>query len=509
MNLEITTTGRIVVLVTFVAYIIAVTLIGVFANRAAKKQAAEGYTGGFFAGGRGLGGLALGMMMMATLLSSGTFVSSHGMIYKIGLSYATICLVAHFSLILSLGGTGKKIGIIGRRTGVVSFIGLLKNRYNGSKALVVVLALPMVIFLVCYSASQVVGGARVFEVMTGGSYWVGLLLFGEVIGVYTLLGGMKSVAATSIFQGFVMIAAVVALVFGYSSYIGQHYGSLTNVVSSLAESEQTQYMLAPTGALTAPVLISLIVMFAISSVALPHVAQGNLAYKNTKSLKTAVVVGSISSVIVYLALLLVGVIVRVIAPDMTVSDYVTPYLSFLTMPSPLVGVMLSAVASAIQSTVASMLLVICAVICKDLYKDVIRPDASEAQIKKITPAVLILTCVVVLAISFNPPDAVQVLVNFAVGGLASALLFPLLLGLYWKRGNEYGALAGVISGFVYYILASSVCKGLAFGLNAFIPAVILSGLLMVVVSLATPKPPLGVVQVWFGKTYDHDFAHRN
>ena len=127
MNLEITTTGRIVVLVTCVAYIIAVTLIGVFANRAAKKQAAEGYTGGFFAGGRGLGGLALGMMMMATLLSSGTFVSSHGMIYKIGLSYATICLVAHFSLILSLGGTGKKIGIIGRRTSVVSFIGLLRR----------------------------------------------------------------------------------------------------------------------------------------------------------------------------------------------------------------------------------------------------------------------------------------------------------------------------------------------------------------------------------------------
>ena len=209
MNLKITTTGRIVVLVTFVAYIIAVTLIGVFANRAAKKQAAEGYTGGFFAGGRGLGGLALGMMM-ATLLSSGTFVSSHGMIYKIGLSYATICLVAYFSLILSLGGTGKKIGIIGRRTGVVSFIGLLKNRYNGNKALVVVLALPMVIFLVCYSASQVVGGARVFEVMTGGSYWVGLLLFGAVIGVYTLLGGMKSVAATSIFQGLELLLAVVA-----------------------------------------------------------------------------------------------------------------------------------------------------------------------------------------------------------------------------------------------------------------------------------------------------------
>ena len=155
-----------------------------------------------------------------------------------------------------------------------------------------------------------------------------------------------------------------------------------------------------------------------------------------------------------------------------------------------------------------MLLVICAVICKDLYKDVIRPGAQDAQIRKITPIVLTATCVVVLLISFNPPDAVQVLVNFAVGGLASALLFPLLLGLYWKRGNEYGALAGVISGFVYYILASSVLPGLTLGLNAFIPAAALSGILTVVVSLITPKPPLGVVQVWFGKEYDHSFARK-
>ena len=509
MNLDISTTSRVIVLATFVAYIVIVTLIGLFANRASKKHAEEGYTGGFFAGGRGLGGLALGMMMMATLLSSGTFVSGHGMVYKIGLSYAAIMLVAHFSLILSLGGTGKKIGIIGRRTGAVSFIGLLKNRYNNNKALVLLLALPMVIFLVCYSASQVVGGARVFEVMTGGSYWIGLILFGAVIGVYTLLGGMKSVAATSIFQGFVMITAVLALVIGYCAYINQNFGGMTELIAGLASNEQTQYLLSPTGALTAPTLISLIIMFAISSVALPHVAQGNLTYKNTQSLKKACLIGSISSVIVYLSLLLVGVIVRAIAPDLPVSDYVTPYLSFLTLPSPLVGVMLSAVASAIQSTVASMLLVICAVICKDIYKDVVNPNASESQIRKITPTVLMLTCVVVILISINPPDAVQVLVNFAIGGLASALMFPLLLGLYWKRCNEYGAIAGVLSGFVYYVVASSVLPGLAFGLNAFVPAVVLSGILTIGVSMATPQPPLGVVQVWFGKSYDHEFAQRN
>lgn len=505
--MTISTTTRIVVIALFVAYIVVVTLIGFLSNRAQKKAAAGNYESGFFAGGRGLGGLALGMMMMATLLSSGTFVSSHGMIFKIGFSYAIICIVAHFSLLLSLGGTGKKIGIVGRRIGAVSFIGLMKNRYNNSNVLAVILSLPMIVFLLCYSASQIIGGARVFEVMTGGSYWVGLLLFGAVIGIYTLLGGMKSVAAASVFQGFIMIAAVVAMVFGYTSYVGNHYGSLSSLVASLGAAEETQFMLAPSGAMSTATLCSLLIMFAFSSVALPHVAQGNLTYKNTSSLKRAAMIGSISALVVYLALLLVGFVVRVINPELPVSDHVMPYLAFLTLPAPLVGVMLSAVAAAIQSTVAAMMLLVCAAICKDLYKDVFKPQASEKQMRTITPIVLVVICVIVLLISIDPPDAVQLMVNFAIGGLASALFFPLLLGLYWKRANEYGAMAGVLSGFLYFIF-SSVVPQAAFGMNAFIPAVILSGVLTVVVSILTPKPPLGTVQVWFGKDYSKDFARR-
>ena len=283
MNIDISNTTRIVVLALFVAYIVVVTLIGFFSNRAQKKAAAGNYESGFFAGGRGLGGLALGMMMMATLLSSGTFVSSHGMIFQAGFSYAIICVVAHFSMVLSLGGTGKKIGIVGRRIGAVSFIGLMKNRYNNSKAFAIILAIPMIVFLLCYSASQIIGGARVFEVMTGGSYWVGLLLFGAIIGLYTLLGGMKSVAAASIFQGFVMIAAVLAIAFGYTSYVGDHYGSLSDLSAMLGASEATQYMVTPTGVMGAPGLCSLLIMFGFSSVSLPHVAQGNLTYLPTAS----------------------------------------------------------------------------------------------------------------------------------------------------------------------------------------------------------------------------------
>lgn len=508
MTLDITTTQRIVVLAMFVAYIVAVTLIGFFASRAQKKKAASGdYSSDFFTGGRSLGGLALGMVMMATLLSSGTFVSAHGMIYKIGWSYAIIILVCHFSLLICLGGTGKKIGIVGRRVGAVSFIGLLKNRYNNNNLLAIIMAVPMVVFLLCYSASQVIGGARVFEVMTGGSYWVGLLLFGAVIGLYTLLGGMTSVSAASIFQGFIMVLAVILMVFGYTSYVGDHYGSLSDLVTVLGSAEETQSLLAPAGAFSVKNICSLLFMFAFCGISLPHMSQGNLTYKDTKSLKNACLIGGISSFVVYIALLLVGFVVRVINPELGVSDHVMPFLAFLVLPSPFVGVMLSAVAAAIQSTVAAMMLLVTAAICKDIYKDILKPNATDKQMKVATPITLVVVCVAVLLISIDPPDMVQTIVNFAIGGLAAAFFFPLLLGLYWKRTNEYGAIAGVLSGFIYFIFASTV-PAAVFGFNAFVPAMVISGILTVAVSLATPKPPLGLVQVWFGKEYSKEFARR-
>ena len=105
----------------------------------------------------------------------------------------------------------------------------------------------------------------------------------------------------------------------------------------------------------------------------------------------------------------------------------------------------------------------------------------------------------------SPPDAVQLLTNYAIGGLASGLFFPLLLGLFWKRANEYGAIAGTVVGFVYFVVGSNV-PAICFGLNAFVPAVLASGISMILVSLVTPKPRLGTIQVWFCKNYDKEFA---
>ncbi len=88
---------------------------------------------------------------------------------------------------------------------------------------------------------------------------------------------------------------------------------------------------------------------------------------------------------------------------------------------------------------------------------------------------------------YKPTRSFRVDNSFAIGGLASAFSGPLILGLYWMRTNEYGAAAGMVSGMLTYILGAGGYAPITMGMNAIVIALIVSGILTVGVSLATPK----------------------
>jgi sodium/pantothenate symporter len=506
MGIEISTYYRILVLVAFAVY--TAVLIGIVVKgQKAQKKASESFEKSYFAGGRDIGGITLGIMIMATMLSSGTFIGIPGSSYRIGFIFAICGVVSSYGFLFVLGGLGKKIGIVSRRTNSVSLIGLLKNRYNNNKFVVVLLAVCFIVFLSTYSATQIVGGARVFEMMTGSSYVIGLILFGVVVGVYSLFGGMKSVAQAALFQGVVMVAAVVFLIAGTVIHVNNDYGSMEALFQTLVGTPG-ENILSPYNILPPRFIISLGIMSAFSAAGLPHVIQGTMTYKNTNSLKKALFIGFGLTAVINLIMLLVGPITHAIDPTLSVPDNTTPYLAFMVLPGPVAGVILSGVAASIQSTIAGMMLIISAAIAKDLYKDIINPSVSDAGLKKLTLGVMGVAIVVVVALSINPPELLQFLVFFAMGGMGASIAMPLVLGLYWKRANEYGAIAGLIAGLGSYILASKYVPALSMGMIAFVVPCIISGFAVVLVSLITPKSPRGTIEVWFGKSYDKEFALR-
>jgi sodium/pantothenate symporter len=243
------------------------------------------------------------------------------------------------------------------------------------------------------------------------------------------------------------------------------------------------------------------VVYGLVWIGLPHGAMATLTYKDTKSMHKAIMMGVVFVLIWTLALIWTGNLGRAIFPDLKVPDQIIPSIAMKVLPPWLAGLTLAGVAGAIQSTVGSMVIIISSTFVKNAYQSMINPKADSKKLKKVTIMSTVVICIVIFVLSLNPPNALQFMITFAVGGLGSSFFWPLLLGIYWKRANEYGAAAGMVGGMVTYILGAGKYLPITMGMNAIIVALIVSLLLTVLISLATPKPPKGIVMIWFGKHY--------
>jgi sodium/pantothenate symporter len=183
---------------------------------------------------------------------------------------------------------------------------------------------------------------------------------------------------------------------------------------------------------------------------------------------------------------LIGVFARPILPGIEVGDKVMPLIAMEVLPPWLAGIVLAAPMAAIMSTVDSLLLLVSSAIVKDVYINYIKPDAKEAAIKKLSFAVTALLGILVCIMALSPPDLLIWLNLFSFGGLEAAFIWPVVLGLYWAKGNRYGAVASMITGTASYILFHTFYPN-ALGMNTVVLPIALSLAAYVSVSLLTEK----------------------
>jgi cation/acetate symporter len=116
--------------------------------------------------------------------------------------------------------------------------------------------------------------------------------------------------------------------------------------------------------------------------------------------------------------------------------------------------------AAALSTAAGLLLVISAAISHDLIKGIFVPNISEKNELLAGRIAAALAIVVAGYLGFDPPGWVAQVVAFAFG-LAAASLFPvILLGIFSKRVNKYGAIAGMLTGLLFTYGYIEYFKGL-------------------------------------------------
>lgn len=478
--------SQITMLVILIAYLLLNVVIGLAFGRKKDSQTNLNSEKKYFIGGRNMGGLILAMTTMATYTSVSSFVSgpgAAGMTY--GYAQAWVAAVQVPVTFLVLGVLGNKLAIVSRKTGAVTVTGFLKARYK-SDVLVVVTSILLVVFFITQMVAQFKGGATLIQSITGIDYKVALLIFAVVVIAYTALGGFSAVVITDTIQGLIMCLGTFLFLF----FVLKAGGGVSEIDASLQTNLPGTYDNL-TSIYTPGTLLSFWILVGFGTIGLPQTAVRAMGFKSTKSLHSAMIIGTITCAFVIVGMHLGGVWAGALIDDteMVDSDYFLPYIIQKIMPAGLGGIFISAPMAAVMSTVSSLLILASAAIIRDLWRNYVvkdNPKKIERYNRNVKTASMITTGlfgVIVALLTINPPDIIFFLNLFAMGGLECSFFWPLVGGAFWKKGTKQAAVASSICAVAIYIFCYYNVSIL--GINAVVWGLLGGGIIYFIVGKLT------------------------
>ena len=482
------------VVAPFLVYLGINLFIGFYSHRILRKTSLERFEAQYYVAGRDLGPIVLAFTLTTSMVSAGTFLGAPALGYRDGFVWLVISSGQIGSTLLILGVLGKKFAIVARRTKAYTVPRVLAARFphpfiGGASATI------MVFFLSFYMSAQFIGGGLILETIAGVPYGIALVLMVFTTVAYTSIGGYKAVVLTDTLQGALMLFGVGGLFFAIVDYAGGMVPLMTRLIEldpRLVSADAGHSYRLRTIISTGWILIG------IGLIGLPHATVRALSFKDSRALHHAIVLSTIIMFFLTFMMLFAGVTANVVlGPDIEDPDSVIPQTITALFPPFWAGIFLGAPFAAIMSTVSSMLLVCSSGLVGDIYVDSLGGRVSPKGRAVLDRLITVILGTAVFFMALSRPPFLQSVVFYAVGGLASCFLVPLLFGLYWPRANVKGAVASICTGTAgYFVIATFYPNLLAF--HDVTWSIGLAALAMIVVSLLTEKPPYRVIKTFWG-----------
>lgn len=376
----------------------------------------------------------------------------------------------------------------------------IENRFRDKTHLIrIISAVFIIVFFLIYTAAQFSAGAKLFNTVFGLNYNVALIIGALVIISYTFLGGFLAVCWTDLVQGILILFALVILPILAIVKMGSAVETF-NLASALADVPGGLGFAEWTGIGTVSILsIVSIAAWGLGYFGQPHILARFMGIKHSKDIKPARRIASVWVVITLAAAVLVGVVGKAYMSTIVGTDelaamdgekvfiYMVQNILQGSGAAILAGLLLTAILAAIMSTADSQLLVTSSAVSEDICRTIFKSKISQKQLVWVSRVSVIVIAVIALFIASNPDSSVFDLVSYAWAGFGAAFGPAILLSLYWKRMNWQGALAGILSGGATVILWKSFVRP-HFDLYELLPAFIISGILIFVVTMLTKKP---------------------
>ncbi len=318
----------------------------------------------------------------------------------------------------------------------------------------VLTSLAIILSYLGWVAAQILALGLVFSFVTQGAVTQqeGMIVGAGIVLVYTLFGGMWSVAMTDAFQMAIIVVAMLYLAWLFSGMAG----GADVVISHAAQADkfafwpqlETRDVLAFVGAA---------VTMMLGSIPQQDVFQRVMSAKNEKTaVRGAMLGGSLYFVFAFIPLFL-AYSATLIDPAMVSSlidkdaQLILPTLIMERTPVFAQVLFFGALLAAIMSTASATLLAPSVTFTQNILKGIIGHQSDRHFLWTMRTVVVCFTVAVTL-FALNSTASIYQMVGNAYKVTLVAAFIPLVCGLYWKRANTQGAMFSIIAGVCSWLL---------------------------------------------------------
>ena len=473
------------VMATFLIYLFLMLGIGVWAWKRTNNAS------DYFLGGRTLGAWPAALSAGASDMSGWLLLGLPGYAFAAGLEAFWLAGGLLFGTWLNWLLMAKRLRVYSEVAGnSLTLPAFFSNRFRDrSNMLQTVSAFFILLFFLFYTSSGLVAGGKLFENVFGLDYTTAVVIGTVCIISYTLFGGFLAVSWTDLVQGLLMaVALLIVPVIAIQSLTTEHS------VIALLDSHNPELLNLWTSAEGQPltwIAILSLVAWGFGYFGQPHILARFAGIRSQADVPVARRIAVVWSGLSMGGAMLVGMIglLYLNHTGATLADGETIFMVMVNaMFHPVIaGILLAAILAAIMSTADSQLLVSSSALAEDFYKNVLKKDASSEQVMRVGRISVVVIALVALMLAMNPDSSVLGLVSYAWAGFGAAFGPALLISMFWKRMNRFGALAGIVTGGVTVVLWKQFSGGL-FDLYEIVPGIVFASVAIVAISLATKAP---------------------
>ncbi len=488
------------ILIAVVVYLIGMLLIGF---RYSNNNTSED----FYLGGRKLGPIVTAMSTEASDMSAYLLMGVPGLAFFCGVAEASWTAIG-----LSLGTylnwliVAKRLRRYSAATHAITVPDFLAKRFRDNTKLIETIgALTIIIFFVPYTASGFSACGKLFNSLFGFDYMTSMIISAAVIVAYCATGGFMAASVTSLIQSIVMtIALIIVLVFGINSAGGWDVvvENAKAVPGYLSFTASTNIFAAEAGSYSWLSIASTLA-WGLGYFGMPHVLIHFMAVESEEKLTVSRRVGSIWVVISLSVAVVIGIIAYSMAKagviampesESAAENMIVNVSAAIAqagvIPAIIAGIIIAGILAATMSTADAQLLGAASGVTHNLINNVFGVKLSDKKSMLIARITVVIVALFGIYFASDPNSSIFRVVSFAWAGFGATFGPVMLMSLFWKRCNKWGAIAGMITGAAMVFVWKFLVKPLGglFSIYELLPAFVISAIVIVVVSLCTGKP---------------------